>query len=66
MKVKCAHIECAFNNDKHYCTADEISLGYNLVNTVYQGQQEYLKCNQFVESEEAKRIREMFEECCRK
>ena len=60
MKVKCAFVECAFNDDHNRCTAKEISLGYHFVNTVHQGQQEYLKCNQFVESPEARRIREMF------
>lgn len=58
--VWCAEISCEYNHD-NMCKAKEINLSSGLVHTVYDGKQNIWKCRNFSESEESRKIREMFE-----
>lgn len=58
MKVYCAMTECKYNNDKTLCTADIIGLSYHSVMTYHDGRQEFLKCQQYEMSEDAKKLAE--------
>lgn len=64
-KIICANASCKYNNDKNVCTAKKISMSWQSVMTLHEGQQEYLKCKQYEMDDEYKRIyksiREMME-----
>ena len=57
-KIICASVDCKYNNDKNVCTAKKVSMSWQSVMTVYEGRQEYLRCNQYEMDEFSKQIHE--------
>lgn len=57
-KVYCADTSCEFCNDKGVCTQKIIGLAWKSVQTIYDGRQEYNKCQMYQKSEIARRIEE--------
>lgn len=65
--IKCAAVECKYNSNNNYCTADEtVMLTAHSVMTVWDGRQDFWKCKNFVLSDECREIAEKFEEWIKK
>lgn len=60
-KIICANTVCKHLDDSDYCDLKEIKLSWHSVVTKHDGRQEFLRCNNYEESDEAKKIRESFE-----
>lgn len=52
MRVECSNLKCKYMSDKGICKAKKINLSLNGVNTVNNGFQDYLKCNNFEKDQE--------------
>ncbi len=66
-KIKCASLECKWNNDKCMCTYKGVVLMNDcFVMTVHDGRQHFHKCKMFEESEDIKYLKERFLKCMRK
>lgn len=66
-KIKCAAVECKYNSNNNYCTADKtVMLTAHSVMTVWDGRQDFWKCKNFVMSDECREIAEKFEEWMKK
>ena len=61
-KVVCASIECRYNDENNFCTRDEIILSDHSLHTVWEGVQHLWRCKCYEESDEAKRIKELWKE----
>lgn len=65
--IKCAAVECKYNSEDNYCTADEtVILTAHSVMTVWNGRQDFWKCKNFAVSDEYREIEEKFEEWVKK
>lgn len=47
MNIKCSNLKCKYRNDRGNCKAKNLTLVLNSVCTLFQGQQDYLKCKSF-------------------
>ena len=60
-KLYCARIECKYNDGKdNRCLAKTVNLGAWYGQTKNAGYQEFSMCETFEESEDTKRIKELF------
>lgn len=64
-KVICCEVSCKYNNDNYECTNKKISLAMCSINTLYQGNQTYLKCKSYKERNDEwyKNVKELIEKC---
>lgn len=61
VSVKCADISCKYHSEhSDTCKAKKISLSWHSVVTTHDGRKKFLRCKQYEESEEYKRIVENY------
>lgn len=60
MSVKCTDISCKYN-DKCKCNARNLHFTNGITTTIFGERLRYLKCGNYEESEEYKRIKKAFE-----
>ena len=59
-KVTCAAIDCKYNNDNYKCEFNGITLSECWRHTLNEGYQQFWKCKNYEQSEEAKLLIEQF------
>ena len=59
-KIICGAVDCEHNRDGYHCDADKIVLSEHSVMTVWEGRQQFWKCDQYEMSEQSKRLYEEF------
>lgn len=61
-QVRCTDFSCKHLSDDEHCKLKKITLLWSSVPTVYDGQREFLRCNNYEESDFLKRTMQMFKD----
>ena len=60
-KVKCASLDCKYNNDSNMCTyKGTLLMAESYIHTVHEGFQHFHRCKMFEKSERAQQLEDQF------
>lgn len=64
--LRCAAIDCKYNDDGYKCSAKRVTLSDSYIMTVHEGHQHFWRCKQYEQSERAKEIEQQMEAIIRR